>query len=75
MLMHLRTFAFPVQFLRARDIMHGALNLENLHYFDGMQFSRWSMPPDPLFSPPVGDRRADYSDTSPTTSELYDLRD
>ena len=29
------TFAFPVQFLRSRD-MHGALNLENLHYFGGM---------------------------------------
>ena len=33
------TFAFRVQFLRARD-MHGALiNLENLHYFDGMQLN------------------------------------
>ena len=36
--MQLNDIRVPVQFFRGRD-MHGALNLENLHYFNGMQLN------------------------------------
>ena len=36
--MQLNDIRVPMQFLRTRD-MHVALNLENLHYFNGMQLN------------------------------------
>ena len=36
--MQLNDIRVPVQFFHGRD-MHGSLNLENLHYFNGMQLN------------------------------------